>query len=404
MRAGVGSRADLKLVFWAIGGYIAVSYLRAVRAVCEKLDNVDFNYATAFDCGTVWSYWWIPALQLLTLWAGYALAALASTGRLRLRRRRIVLGGARVRLRGKSELAFLVLVGILAYCIVKVALDWEVLQENRPGYIARILASKASQFLVLAAALLTAYNLSVRRLGVASAAVALAIGLLFAWVDASRSGVLPPAVIAIHFVARRRVGPAALFLAVAVFFFVLTMTGRGEADKSLDAFLTTATLIASQWREINLSYLFEFSYLHLFTVYEQIPLDFGLADLIYSITPIPGALHPIAVDPMLWRLDLYRPYGGMGELLGFGPVVFGAFHVAFGAMARYHDATPNLFRKFIGLMLFLFGFISLFQYGLRAGEWMIYPSLVFAASARRAAAAVPSATAPPPAVLGASAA
>lgn len=359
-------------------GYVLASYVLSLRSVCLELDDVDFDYASLFSCSETLGYAWLPLLQVIGLLIGfYGLGAIKQTF---FKAPKFSLG-FRVRSSSLAFLSLLIVASIFSFYVLK-AIEGLQFYEVGINVIQRQVGDKGATSALLIGAGLSVINLHTRKYNNITFALICLLSLLFAWLDGTRGAILPFLVYTYYYASQRKWGLALSMALIGAFLFILSVSSRWIGDKSIDSLLVVVGESVSSLSSIRFSYLFQFSYLHLMYVIDQAPYQFDLNDLLFSIIPLPSSFHFFSADPDLWRVDLYRPMGAMGELFIFSPIVFIIFNVAYGILVYKADRLSNLYVRLLTTCLILISFATSFQYHLRTVQWSIYLSMILIYSCR----------------------
>lgn len=213
------------------------------------------------------------------------------------------------------------------------------------------------------------------------------IGFLFAWLDASRSAVIPLSGILISSLLQKRHKTTIVTAASMAILYMMASTGRIVHDRaSIGALDQILTNIATNFPEISLaslSYFTSFSIFQFSYVVKSGAGSFSFYDLVYSVTPIPSFLWPAPPSYSNWRIDYFRPMGATAELFRVSPFFLFAFFGVLGLLAKITDATK--FKPVRILLTCMFGALCviIFQYNLRTAEWIAYGMLIIYIADRR---------------------
>lgn len=211
--------------------------------------------------------------------------------------------------------------------------------------------------------------------------ICLTVSLLFSWIDASRSAVLPIAVLLLYAISNKKFITSFFYFVIGVFLFVMAMVARGYAQRAnFDSLCSIISFTFDSYFELINSfvgYLFSFSVLQFSLVVRDNAGEFNVNDLIYSILPIPSFLWPYEPDYSLWRVDFFRPMGALSEILRVSIFAFYIFFAFLGWLSKKVDGIKSAFIRVLSLSVFLLIVVQLFQYNLRTTEWFIYLLLFF---------------------------
>jgi hypothetical protein len=245
--------------------------------------------------------------------------------------------------------------------------------EREPGEIQRAPGlGVLSQFVLIGCGGLAIINFELRRFVVPTAVFAAYISMTYGLSVGSRSAVLIPAVLLAFFAFGRNWRALLLTLALLVATLITTTIGRTvvrgyEIGPEFLADLDVIEMLFSAWQ-----YFVTFSMLHFAYAAEVASERFGLAELFYSLAPIPSQLWPAPSDPLTWRFDRYRPLGAQAELWGISPALNFAFALIIGFLGGLSERISSQTLKTLVGSLLIFAFAISFQYGLRTIQWFVW--------------------------------
>lgn len=192
--------------------------------------------------------------------------------------------------------------------------------------------------------------------------------LVFAYTDASRFAIF---IQCLTFALYYQVVPrllSMLSIIIIVVAFAYSRFGDG-----LQLNLTTIL----NYGYFLLSYVSEFNVYHFSYTFSSKSGTFNFSDFIFSITPIPSSLHPIAADDRLWRIDTYRPLSGQGGVARLSVPLFIFYNLIFGFIAgRIIKSIPSTLLPIFTLVILAIFAIS-FQYSIRLTTWYLTGAYLF---------------------------
>ena len=358
--------------------YPVLAYLLSLRSICMDLNDIPFRYARQFECSEYLNYSWITIVQVVALFIGFIFGwafipdkhkCLSIRIKMKLENKGIYIG----------SIFFQIL--ILCYFSYNFYSSFDAYNDSLTTLTRVMSSSKILDILVLFSAAASIINLQKRRMFTLAIIVNVLIALEVAWFEGSRASLIFPSVYLFFGISNKKI-----FVSISSFLFVwwlllLTMVARRINDKSLISFLDTSASVLSQFvtGELvlgSLSYIIHFSAVHLVYAYVYGTGVFRWNDFWYSITPIPSFMHWLEVDPSLWRVDRYRPMGGMAETLTLSLPLFFCFCAFFGVLVARISKVPRNEFRFISFGILLISFMVSFQYGLRQAQWLIFLTLI----------------------------
>jgi hypothetical protein len=342
--------------------YILISYLWSLYSIYTNT-HVSFNYHLNFTVEEVIAYSYIPFSQILFIWIGSVISY---------KTRFYFIQFKIIKIKWYSSHLYLSCIMLFfIFCLIQVS-DINI---NTTGEIKRYLEFKGSHFLLLLVTLLALINFEKRRFYKISFLFVILTAILYAVIDGSRAALLP-FIFAIFFSLIRK--NKKLFFYSSFFIIcilVLIATGR-VMSRQYSRDLIDLYLLIEATSNLNLSYFFSFSYLHLFTVNNEFQSGFSFKDFLYSITPIPSSLIPYSPDTSNWRLDVYRPIGAQGSLLYQSLFLFNFFHLILGFIGeRIKYIKGNIIASAVFILLAL-TFVVSFQYNLRSIQWYLWFAII----------------------------
>lgn len=237
---------------------------------------------------------------------------------------------------------------------------------------ARIIGGKENLpllFMILIFSLLSRYRFI-------SLIICISACVCIGWFNGSRSALIPllyPLILTLVSNKKYLLLPSLL---IVIYFYVFIFLARSEMDKfNLLAFIDVIQSVPQEIYYIiiqTVGYLTAFSILHFVYCVKLMPGEFYVKDLIYSITPIPSSLIPIEVDTSLWRVDTFRPLGGVYEIYSVSPFAMFIFFVLLGFIFKGADEIKSRITSLFFLPLSFFILVFSFQYSLRGVQWFIY--------------------------------
>jgi hypothetical protein len=245
--------------------------------------------------------------------------------------------------------------------------------ERQPGEIQRISGlGVLSQFVLIGCGCLAIINLELRRFVILTAVLAAYISIIYGLSQGSRSAVFIPAVLLAFFAFGRNWRGMLLTLLLLVVTLITSSIGRTvvRGFEVGPEFLADVDVIATLFE--SWQYFVTFSMLHFAYAAEVAGERFGLAELLYSLSPIPSQLWSAPPDPGNWRFDRYRPLGAQAEIWGISPVLNFALALIIGFLGGLSERISSQTLKTIVGSLLLFAFAISFQYGLRSIQWFVW--------------------------------
>ncbi|MFA0409015.1 hypothetical protein AB4505_12595, partial [Vibrio splendidus] len=191
--------------------------------------------------------------------------------------------------------------------------------EYLSGNIVRILESKFSQMFCLLQAVL--YVIASKKIRPYVFVFSLIVSISYAWFDGSRASLLPLLGILFVLISNKNKLQFLMVLLIQIYIFLLAISSRSVdllGKFSFEQYYYVNLIIFKNLIDIFkevLSYMTAFSVMHFSFVINE-GKYFSLKDLLYSTLPIPSFIlnKLITIDSNSWRVDLYRPLGGLGQL------------------------------------------------------------------------------------------
>lgn len=209
---------------------------------------------------------------------------------------------------------------------------------------------------------------------------ALFVALLFAWIDGSRSSLLPLSLWMLYLFSNKRVVLSFIVLLIQFFIYFLTAKARYINDK-LDINLFLDAIYSAIQTSFDgffglISYVFGYSILHFIYVSKTELGLFTFNDLLYSVIPLPSSLNPLTVDVTLWRVDRYRPMGALSEVFRVSPIFLYVHFFLLGILSSKLDRMGDIYLRAFSLPIFTLVCVMMFQYHLRAVMWFVILLLI----------------------------
>ncbi|MGY5818686.1 hypothetical protein [Vibrio cincinnatiensis] len=202
------------------------------------------------------------------------------------------------------------------------------------------------------------------------------LAVLVAWFNGSRAALILSFSMLLLALDKKKAVNIIFALLFFIWNYCFVFSSRGIFDKnSYEAFfMASIDAFSSSWELTSntIGYITAFSIYHFATTITSNNDNFGVLDLIYSLTPIPSYLMPYKPDVSDWRLDVFRPLGGVYELFSVSPVSFLVFFFFLGFLFATADIVVLGKKKMLFLLLSLFIVVFLFQYNLRGVQWFLY--------------------------------
>lgn len=236
----------------------------------------------------------------------------------------------------------------------------------------RFFESKISQFSLLSVVFVLIY--SSRNIGFFHIIITILISFFFAWFDSSRSAVIPISGLLIGFLIQRKYGKCAFSFLLLCFVYFFALESRQLYYKfDIDSFFNLFEVILKDISHVFLTqigYVTSFSVLHFVYVNNIDKGVYEIADLIYSLSPLPASFMPfIQVDTDNWRIDSFRVIGGMGEVYRVSPFLLPVFYFFLGMLAKRISISKSVFISYFCALILFMSIIVFFQYSLRATHW-----------------------------------
>lgn len=363
---------------YALLAYPILSYALSLHSVCGKLNNVAFGYAEVFTCDEIIQNYYILFIQIFSIIVGYFISN-------KLIKTRIYKSP---RIKNKSVIYSILLIVqyvILLYFVFSLITAQHNNLNHTPHLAPRALSTKSSQALVMISTMISIIISGYKGINFLSKINIAIVIIIFSWIDGSRTSLIPLIVYSIYYIYNKNVWSTIVCFVSIIIVYNLSVVGRVSFDKDIfslmESFLSVIKM--SIFLDFEYSYIFQFSYLHFMYTISYVDINFYISDFIYSIVPLPSNMHFIDAHPELWRVDAYRPYGGMAEIFYLGYFYFILYNFLIGGISGVIDKEENSIFKTIAIGIIVFAFVASFQYGTRTIQWFVYAGIAIIIIYRR---------------------
>lgn len=274
----------------------------------------------------------------------------------------------------KANLIALLLQTLLfMYFIGKVLINYETI-SNSEVIIFRVLVGKESFFLLALQGVIPLLSRGIWK--PLFYLCAMTTALAFAWLDGSRSSLIPLGLLVIYGVTEKKYRISLFLVLFQIFLYFFLSESRSIDDKAnidlfFEAFFGSFLGMGDALLAL-VSYTFIYSMLHFIITFKNELGVFVASDLFYSVLPVPSALIPVEVDPSNWRVDKYRPMGALAELVRVSHIFLTFWFFFLGCVARNIDRIKTNMVKSLASAVFFIILLSMFQYHLRGVMWLVF--------------------------------
>jgi len=356
---------------YALLAYPTISYILSIYSVCWGVNDVAFGYAESFSCVEVLKNYYILIIQLISIIVGYFIFKNLLRAKKSSSKEKVYRLEERVMLLALQYI-------ILLYFIISLYFFQNSDAGFTPHLAPRTLSTKSSQVLVMMATIISIIISNYKGINILSKFNIMCIVVIFSWIEGSRTALIPLIVYTIYSMYNKKLLNVLTCFVLIIFVYNLSISGRVAFDKGMWSFIDTLLNVAESSVLLNFeySYIFQFSYLHFMYTIDYADPVFSVSDLLFSIIPIPSSMHFIDADPDQWRIDIYRPFGGMAEIFTVGYFYYVMYNLIIGGIAGIIDKDDNKIFKTIAMGIIIFAFVSSFQYGMRTVQWFIYGGVI----------------------------
>jgi hypothetical protein len=356
--------------------YIIFSSIIAYIAVLTKGIQIQYNYEYEFDTSDLTQ----PLLYILLAGVCFIVGYGTNAKIKNIYKISKDYNQIKLAINSKILVVFIVIqIAIVCYILVKLMIAVNNADDFRYLHY-RPLSDKSTSILLLIQAIMPIIFSRNYVLKNISIFLCIVIGFMFAWIDASRSGILCMAGLLVLTLMQKKYFQILCYSSIILFYFVIAMIGREYNNRlNVDIFFMVMGAVRDNFYEATmsvLSYFTAFSILQFSYVVQNNSGSFYFNDLLYAITPLPSFLWPTIPNYDAWRVDIYRPMGAASELLRVSIFAFGLFFYIFGYLGKKIDSMTNASLKLLAVCIFSMSCVLIFQYNLRSVEWFIYLLLV----------------------------